>query len=381
MKVRRARVGHASGRWERSALFAAGSASLLLLVAFIREVIGRGRIEAPAAGRRSGSASHRVLVGSASGRLDELAILASPTDSLAEPLAQEGYVGNDEAMTLQGRRRRPRIALALFGVSVAALIALPAAWFLSRPDVSVGELPSLEEPAMQVAPASDSPVLSPAPEQPPRASASALEPAAGSVARARAAFDTALSQLPLPPVLSGIESVASAASPIKTIPVSSAFAGDLLGGDRRVPVSLAIPAIEHRSSVDATGVDARTRELAVPESAEGVVWYQHGPSPGASGSAVLAGHVDYNGVAGAFYRLRELEPGDRIAVSFDDGSRQRFEVVARRRYKRDELPTDRVFASGGRPVLTLITCGGRFDESERRYAANVVVFAVPLEAV
>ena len=37
-----------------------------------------------------------------------------------------------------------------------------------------------------------------------------------------------------------------------------------------------------------------------------VAWYRYGPTPGAPGSAVLAGHVDWHGVPGIFFHLSEL---------------------------------------------------------------------------
>ncbi len=49
---------------------------------------------------------------------------------------------------------------------------------------------------------------------------------------------------------------------------------------------------------------------------------RHGASPAQTGSAVLAALVDFNGVAGAFYRLHELEEGTRVVVVLDDGTRQ-----------------------------------------------------------
>jgi hypothetical protein len=78
-----------------------------------------------------------------------------------------------------------------------------------------------------------------------------------------------------------------------------------------------------------------------------------------------------------FFRLADLEPGDAVVVSYADGSRRRFRVVGRRLYDKERLPA-RVFAATGRPVLTLITCGGGYDRSERSYDGNVVVYAVPV---
>jgi Sortase domain len=77
-----------------------------------------------------------------------------------------------------------------------------------------------------------------------------------------------------------------------------------------------------------------------------------------------------------FFRLRELGPGDLVSVGFTDGSRSTFRVVARRSFPKSALPA-MLFERDGRPVLTLVTCGGAFDETTRSYSDNVVVFAVP----
>jgi hypothetical protein len=95
------------------------------------------------------------------------------------------------------------------------------------------------------------------------------------------------------------------------------------------------------------------------------------------GSAVIAGHVDYNGRPGVFFALDRLDPGAIVDVVHQDGSTHSWRVVARRQYVKSELPTDLLFARTGAPTLTLVTCGGLFDASRRSYRDNVVVFAVP----
>lgn len=148
-----------------------------------------------------------------------------------------------------------------------------------------------------------------------------------------------------------------------------------------VPVALRIRDIDVSAPVVAHGVNRTTGEMSVPSNVEDVAWYQYGPSPGQAGSAVLAAHVDLESQgAGVFFRLDQLEPGDVVEVEFDDGSRQTFEVEARVRYEKTEIPLDVIFATEGPPVLTLITCGGGFNPSVRSYDSNVVVYAYPIEA-
>ena len=111
------------------------------------------------------------------------------------------------------------------------------------------------------------------------------------------------------------------------------------------------------------GIDATTGELALPAEAKVVAWYQYGPAPGANGSAVLAGHVDWHGVPGIFFELRDLKAGDTVAVTMSDGSTQSWTVVDVHLVAKPELPVADVFARTGPPTLTLITCGGSFDYS------------------
>ena len=116
----------------------------------------------------------------------------------------------------------------------------------------------------------------------------------------------------------------------------------------------------------------------MPSRADAVVWYRFGPSPGAPGSAVIAGHVDYDGQRGTFFRLQDLGPGAIVTIDYDDGSRQRFEVTDTRSIPKPALPTDAIFTRSGPPLLHLITCGGSFDRAAGSYRDNVVVEAVPL---
>ena len=96
-----------------------------------------------------------------------------------------------------------------------------------------------------------------------------------------------------------------------------------------------------------------------------------------AGATVLAAHVDYQGVPGAFFNLADLEPGDEIEVEMSDGSIHLYSVTDRDEYQKTELPADDLFRKTGSTVLKLITCGGQFDPEARSYLSNVVVTAVP----
>lgn len=147
------------------------------------------------------------------------------------------------------------------------------------------------------------------------------------------------------------------------------------------PIGLRIERLGVDAPVGAYGVDG-SGQMAVPDNVTEVGWYRFGPAPGEDGSAVLAAHVDLAGSGpGVFYELDTLEVGDRLSVVYADGSETGFRVIARTTYDKTRLPLDVIFSREGPAVLTLITCGGAFNRSIKRYDSNVVVYAVPDEDV
>jgi hypothetical protein len=141
------------------------------------------------------------------------------------------------------------------------------------------------------------------------------------------------------------------------------------------PSRLRIPAI----GVDATVVSVGLTpggDMEVPPAAE-VGWYQLGPGPGAPGSAVLAGHIDFGGEPGAFFELGVVPLGAEVVVE-GQGAERRFVVTAREQIPKAEIDLGRYFTHEGPPRVTLITCGGAFDRGARHYQDNIVVTATLL---
>ena len=157
-------------------------------------------------------------------------------------------------------------------------------------------------------------------------------------------------------------------------------ATDIPSADRdlALPVGFRYPALGiELAPIDAVGVEPGG-EMEIP-GADAVGWYEFGPSPGETGSAVLAAHIAYNGVDGVFVDLDDSEVDDVFTVVFDDGSEGDYLVVERAQYDKAALPFDRVFARSGAPMVTLISCGGDFQQSLSSYQDNIVAYAVPLE--
>jgi hypothetical protein len=140
------------------------------------------------------------------------------------------------------------------------------------------------------------------------------------------------------------------------------------------PVRLSIPRLHVASRLVRLGVDD-TGAMEVPADPAVAGWYDLGPSPGALGPAVIAGHVTWNQERGVFFRLGTLRGGDRVRVDRRDGRQAVFAVTRVARFGKAAFPTGRVFGGINHAGLRLITCGGEYDHAAHRYLDNVVVFA------
>ncbi|MYZ35703.1 class F sortase [Streptomyces sp. SID4917] len=141
------------------------------------------------------------------------------------------------------------------------------------------------------------------------------------------------------------------------------------------PVALRIPAIKVDTPLLGLGLD-RDGSLDVPPTGVRNVagWYKDGPSPGAKGSAIIAGHVDNARGPAVFYKLGTLRKGQRIEVARADGRTAVFSVDALEVYENADFPERKVYGSTDRPELRVITCGGGFSK-KTGYKGNVVAYA------
>ena len=144
------------------------------------------------------------------------------------------------------------------------------------------------------------------------------------------------------------------------------------------PVRLELPGLGLSARIVPVAVDP-DGALDVPADPDVLGWWRSGARPGqARGSVLIDGHVDSatEGL-GAFARLRELQPGAPALIESASGDLHRYRVTGRRQFPKEALPAETIFSQDVAERLVLITCGGRFDPEEGKYADNVVVFAVP----
>jgi hypothetical protein len=140
------------------------------------------------------------------------------------------------------------------------------------------------------------------------------------------------------------------------------------------PLTLIIPMIGVKTQLTEVGLTAGGA-LQVPSTTTVAGWYTGSPRPGAIGPALIEGHVDSLTGPGVFYRLSELQPGDRIYIRRAAGTTVEFRVTTEQTYKKAYFPTTAVYSPTPDPELRLITCGGTFDYATRHYLSNTIIYA------
>jgi LPXTG-site transpeptidase (sortase) family protein len=144
------------------------------------------------------------------------------------------------------------------------------------------------------------------------------------------------------------------------------------------PVEIDIPSIQAQIPIIGVGVTA-TDNLDVPHNFVQAGWYKSGPVPGATGTAVIDGHVDNGGkkptVAGVFKNLNKVTKGSVINVQQSDGQVAHFKVTGTAVYSYAKFPSTKVFAQTDKSLLNIITCDGTWLPSANTYSQRLVVTA------
>lgn len=147
--------------------------------------------------------------------------------------------------------------------------------------------------------------------------------------------------------------------------------------DRSEPVELEVSSIDIGDApIRPVGL-REDLQLEIPPETE-IGWYRFAATAGEAGSTVLVAHVAWNDTPGPFAELGTVEPGDLAEIRLEDGRVRRYEVVERIVYGKLGLPRDVIWRRSGPELLVMITCGGELQPNSRRYAENIVVYAVPV---
>ncbi|RJQ83772.1 class F sortase [Amycolatopsis panacis] len=159
-------------------------------------------------------------------------------------------------------------------------------------------------------------------------------------------------------------------------PDSGVAAPDVPALPQSTPVSLDVPRIAAHSTLVPLGLNPdRTVQVPPVNTPLQAGWYEYGPTPGEIGPAVVLGHVDGNKQKGIFYRLKEMRPGDTVAIARQDGRTANFVVTKVDQVAKDVFPSGAVYGDTADAELRLITCGGAFDRAAHSYLDNIIVYA------
>ncbi len=143
------------------------------------------------------------------------------------------------------------------------------------------------------------------------------------------------------------------------------------------PVRFKIPVLRVDAAVEAVGLTP-DNAMDVPQDPDDVAWYALGPRPGGVGSAVIAGHVDWQTRKVVFWDRHRLKPGNAVLTVGDDGAEHRFVVTKVVSYPTADAPLEQIFNVRPAPGahLNLVTCDQRspFDKQRHEYARRLVVY-------
>ncbi|MFF7469961.1 class F sortase [Streptomyces sp. NPDC008092] len=196
--------------------------------------------------------------------------------------------------------------------------------------------------------------------------------------------DTAIAAVTVVALGSGVWLLGPGSGPHDAPPQPSAAEGRPDPGEERLEAPALPPSPPTRIRIPAIHVNAPLMGLALTASGSLDVppagqknlagWYEAGTTPGETGTAIVAGHVDNTEGPAVFYDLGALRRGTAIEVDRQDRSVAVFSVDAVEVYQARDFPDEKVYGAAKRPELRVITCGGGYSRTTG-YQGNVVVFA------
>lgn len=142
------------------------------------------------------------------------------------------------------------------------------------------------------------------------------------------------------------------------------------------PRSLAVPAIGLKAAVVPIAIDPAG--VLTPPASPLVGWWTRSAVPGQStGQMLITGHTIHDGY-GVMNRLGDVQPGDVVSVSTDEGTvryrTDKVEVLSKQELADNAQELFGQDRGDGR--LVLVTCD---DFVDGEYQSNIVLFATPVD--
>jgi LPXTG-site transpeptidase (sortase) family protein len=129
----------------------------------------------------------------------------------------------------------------------------------------------------------------------------------------------------------------------------------------------------HRMIIEKIGVDAPVATYGMdaqnypvvptgPDANKVVAWYNFSQRPGQHGNSVYAGHVTWNGDA-VFRNLDKVGEGDLIKLRDDRGAEAVYSITDKHLVDANDPNAVQAILPTGDDVLTIVTCGGDYFET------------------
>jgi LPXTG-site transpeptidase (sortase) family protein len=166
--------------------------------------------------------------------------------------------------------------------------------------------------------------------------------------------------------------------------VATAVPAPVAMPDQSPLAAFSLPRFSVSGNVVVKGIDPSTNIMQSPDNKDDVAYYSFSGHPGFGcasagrcANAVLSGHVDwYTGQTGVFWHLKDLNQGDEVDLTLQDGTVLKYQVVANTIYKSEEAPVADILGDTAQESVTLITCDGVFNKSLQEYNSRRIVRAV-----
>ena len=150
-------------------------------------------------------------------------------------------------------------------------------------------------------------------------------------------------------------------------------AGYTWQGSANDPKKIIMPSIDVDAYLQNVGID-QNKEIAVPNNIHMGGWFVDSVRPGEKGLSIIDGHLNGPSQDGIFINLEKVKSGDTYTIEFGDGSKKQFRIKDVKVVDLDEAAS--VLFSQDPAItnqLTLITCGGTYDQQARLYDKRVIV--------
>lgn len=134
--------------------------------------------------------------------------------------------------------------------------------------------------------------------------------------------------------------------------------------------TVAIPALGTTAPVVRVGVNTAS-QMVVPPGAHQVAWLDQGGIPGRTNNMVIAGHISWGGVPGAFGGIGGLRGGDMVYFTINH-QKLTFRISWVCSFIRSSNLAPQIMGYTDEPSVTLITCGGGWDSYAGTHTNRIV---------